>query len=198
MPYLRRTIPSFVFSTPPRRDSFSLTDYYRDTRLEHYGPYYRSSDSARDLMVKPAHTYSFKHCLLIRRVERNWSAWTGEPSFYMRISMCCFSLLDEFLVFIQIRCSPTFPKKMNLMKLLLKLWSWIMSPIMTALRFHMNAKRRKSRLDGCGYVVSFCMMTRPHFFLLQRLSLSLFRKCCGRRVEAVKSAGRHVHFDLSA
>ena len=52
MRYHRQTIHSFIFSTHSRRDSFSLTDYYRTTRLEQYGPYYRSSASARDLMVK--------------------------------------------------------------------------------------------------------------------------------------------------
>jgi len=33
---------------------------------------------------------------------------------------------------------------------------------------------------------------------LWRPSLSLIRKCCGRRVEAVKTAGCDVNFDVSA
>jgi hypothetical protein len=66
MPYRRGTFHSFIFPSHSRRDSFSLPDYYRQTRLEQYGPYYRSSESAQDLMVtfQNAHilvdvTYSF-------------------------------------------------------------------------------------------------------------------------------------------
>ncbi|KAF8227036.1 hypothetical protein L208DRAFT_1406081 [Tricholoma matsutake] len=50
MPYYRRTLPLFTVSNPSRRESFTLPDYYRSTRIEQYGPYYRSSESARDLI----------------------------------------------------------------------------------------------------------------------------------------------------
>ncbi|KAF9462757.1 hypothetical protein BDZ94DRAFT_1260701 [Collybia nuda] len=44
----RRTLPSFSLAVSSRRDSFTLPDYYRRTRVETYGPYYRQS--APDLM----------------------------------------------------------------------------------------------------------------------------------------------------
>ncbi|KAF8227106.1 hypothetical protein L208DRAFT_334264 [Tricholoma matsutake] len=50
MPYRRRTLPFFTVSDSSRRESFTLPDYYRSTRIEQYGPRYRSSESAQDLM----------------------------------------------------------------------------------------------------------------------------------------------------
>jgi len=45
-----RMVPSFKFNNNSSRNSFSMPDYYRSTRREHFGPYYRSSQPARDLM----------------------------------------------------------------------------------------------------------------------------------------------------
>ncbi|KAF8231072.1 hypothetical protein L208DRAFT_1378281 [Tricholoma matsutake] len=50
MPYRRRTLSFFTVSDSSRRESFTLPDYYRSTRIEQYGPRYRSSESAQDLM----------------------------------------------------------------------------------------------------------------------------------------------------
>jgi hypothetical protein len=46
----RRTIPSFKINNS-RRNSFTMPDYHRSTRREDFGPYYRSSQPAQDLMV---------------------------------------------------------------------------------------------------------------------------------------------------
>ncbi|KAF8236223.1 hypothetical protein L208DRAFT_1391005 [Tricholoma matsutake] len=51
MPLLNRTRPAFTSSSISKRDSFDLPDYYRTTRLEKYGPYYRTSQPTRDLMT---------------------------------------------------------------------------------------------------------------------------------------------------
>ena len=56
MPFRFRTLPPFTFATS-RRDSFTLPDYYRTTRLEQYGPYYRSSEPVQDLMVNRTLTF---------------------------------------------------------------------------------------------------------------------------------------------
>lgn len=45
-----RTLPSFTLVVSSRRDSFPLPDYYRTTRVETYGPYYRQPEP--DLMVR--------------------------------------------------------------------------------------------------------------------------------------------------
>jgi len=42
--------PALTFTSPSGRDSFDLPDYYRSTRLETYGPYYRSPPPVVDLM----------------------------------------------------------------------------------------------------------------------------------------------------
>jgi len=47
----RPTFPSLALVLESsRRDSFTLPDYYRTTRLETYGPYFRSSEPVPDLM----------------------------------------------------------------------------------------------------------------------------------------------------
>lgn len=54
----RKILPSFTSIVSSRRESFSLPDYYRATRYEKYGPYYRES-APQDLMVcRP--TYSMQ------------------------------------------------------------------------------------------------------------------------------------------
>jgi hypothetical protein len=51
MPTRGPTFPSFTLVLSSKRDSFSLPDYYRTTRIEMYGPYFRPSQPAQDLMV---------------------------------------------------------------------------------------------------------------------------------------------------
>jgi hypothetical protein len=51
MPIRGPTFPSFTLALSSRRDSFTLPDYYRTTRLEMYGPYFRTPEPAQDLMV---------------------------------------------------------------------------------------------------------------------------------------------------
>jgi hypothetical protein len=49
----RKTLPSFAFVvSSARHESFDLPDYYRPTRHEQYGPYYKEQQgSAQDSMV---------------------------------------------------------------------------------------------------------------------------------------------------
>lgn len=54
MPIHRRTFPSFTLAlATPQHEATDMPDYYRSTRHETYGPYYRKSESPRDFMASP-------------------------------------------------------------------------------------------------------------------------------------------------
>ncbi|KAF9459387.1 hypothetical protein BDZ94DRAFT_1268326 [Collybia nuda] len=46
----KKTFPSFSFVISSHRESFAMPDYYRPTRHEEYGPYYREVGPPQDLM----------------------------------------------------------------------------------------------------------------------------------------------------
>ena len=64
------TFPSFTLVLESsKRDSLAFPDYYRTTRLETYGPYFRSSEPVQDLMVgSKLHILPETHCLLLRKL----------------------------------------------------------------------------------------------------------------------------------
>ena len=119
MPFRRQTLPSFTFTTTSSsRNSFTLPDYYRSTRLEQYGPYYRSSEPVQDLMVNfKTHILAIvvHRFILQKTIDLRGRDSPNSICALVRIISCYFL---ELCFFNDKRCSRISSKMMSLS------WTW--------------------------------------------------------------------------